>query len=153
MLKAKGLCQIIADRGCGLAGQLRRTGMWQNDRELVTTKASHDRLRTGSDQQPTRNFDQEQIADRMTKRVVDRLEPVEVEHCNGETAVARRMLLDRSIKRVQETTAIRKLGKRISLRHLLCFGFFLKRNRFSNSTPFTPCRDFDPGRYKLTNRQ
>ena len=63
----------------------------QDDYELVAAKARYDIAFTHTAAQPVRRFNQEAVAGRMTKRVIDDFEAVEVneEHCAFAVRAAR----------------------------------------------------------------
>jgi hypothetical protein len=61
--------------------------MRRNDREFVPAEPRDNRLWSGSNQEPPRDFHQEKIANRVTKGVIDRLEPIKIEHGDSESAI------------------------------------------------------------------
>ena len=64
-----------------------------------------------------RRFLEDLVADRMTERVIDRLEAVEIEHQQGERLAAALRAIERLLHALAEQRAVGKAGQFVMRRH------------------------------------
>jgi hypothetical protein len=81
-LDAERFVELVMEGERGSAGS-RQIGIVQQYRELVATQARHDVGRPNPAGEPLPHQGQQPVADVVPERVVDRLEPVAVDHEDG----------------------------------------------------------------------
>ena len=113
-----GLRQQVDNAGGNLFQPARIRGIADHDGELVTAEAAtqfvlgHDRL------QSFRDARQQLVADQVAKGIVDRLEPVEVDHQEGALGPPLRGIAQRFAEGLGHHHAVRQAGQGIEARHM-----------------------------------
>ena len=112
--------QATGDRGAGrFRVDVAVPPVWQQDRELVTTEPRHDVLRTEHVEQPRADLLQQPVSDVMAERVVDLLEPVQVQQHHRERLPALRRRPELLVDASAEQQPVRQPGQRVMLRLVL----------------------------------
>jgi hypothetical protein len=94
-------------------------GLLQNDHEFVAAEPRHDIARTQRTTQPAADLHQQHIAGIMAQRVVDDLEPVEVDEQQGKLPLIACGSIDRPAKHAVEHFPIRQIGQTVVRRQIL----------------------------------
>ena len=89
-----------------------RIAIRQHDHELVATQTSEDVARPNFPAQPLRQFDQQLVAGRMSERIVDVLEMIEIEE-HQRDAFPRGTAFDRLVDQLTQLRAVRQAGQHI----------------------------------------
>ncbi len=84
----EGLRQCLDDAAAQLLDRMVRRDMLDEDREFVATQPGHDVMMPDQRDQSRCHRDEQRVADRVAERVVDELEPVEVETQHRATIAA-----------------------------------------------------------------
>ena len=95
---------VLKDAAADCLGVARPPDTGNKDPELVPAKPRHKPAFTDGAQEARGCFLEKRVADRMAKCIVDRLEPIEVEHRDSERAAGG--IADRRFHRGDERAAI-----------------------------------------------
>src|SRR6202011_1821185 len=90
----------------------------QQDDELIAARPGDHVARVERLAQTRGDFTQDAVADAVTERVVDRLEPVEVDVEQGETAIVERRRFQYGVEALFEREAIRQAGQTVAMRRI-----------------------------------
>jgi hypothetical protein len=85
----------------------------ENDHELVAAEARHHIARPQREAQPVRHFEQEQVAGLVTQRIVDDLEPIEIDEQHRKTMIVALRGVDRLAQQRVEGFAVRQVGQAV----------------------------------------
>ncbi len=103
---------------CASAADLvRRLAMTADDRELVAAETRGEISGTGATAQPQTDELQQRVADRMPQRIVDVLEPVEIEPQHGKSLI-RPHAGDGLAQLFPEERPVRQIGELIVMRQM-----------------------------------
>ena len=94
-------------------------GLLQNDHEFVAAEPRHDIARTQRAAQPAADLHQQHVAGIVSQRVVDDLEPVEVDEQQRELPLIARGGIDRAAKHAVEHFPVRQVGQAVVRRQIL----------------------------------
>ena len=115
--------QRLAQYGEKLAGNaldlVALGGLLQNDHELVAAEPRHDIARTQRTAQPAADLHQQHVAGVVSQRVVDDLEPVEVDEQQRELPLVARGGIDRAAQHAVEHFPVRQIGQAVVRRQIL----------------------------------
>ena len=114
--------QRLAQYGKKLAGNALDLGtlggLLQNDHELVAAEPRHHVARTQRAAQPAADLHQQHVAGVMPQRVVDDLEPVEIDEQHGELPLVARGGIDRATQHAVEHFPVRQIGQAVVRRQI-----------------------------------
>ena len=94
-------------------------GLLQNDHELVAAEPRHDVARTQRAAQPAADLHQQHVAGVVAQRIVDDLEPVEIDEQQRKLPLVARGGLDRAAQHAVEHLAVGQTGQAVVRRQIL----------------------------------
>ena len=114
--------QRLAEHGQQLAGDALDLGtlggLLQNDDELVAAEPRHDVARTQRAAQPAADLHQQHVAGVVPQRIVDHLEPVEIDEQHRKLPLVARGGIDRVAQHAVEHFPVRQIGQAVVRRQI-----------------------------------
>ena len=149
MIDHVGFRQTVDHPFRQIADHARRARIADHDRKFVAAQTAHHLMVAHQRLQPRRNLREQLVAGHVAKRIVDRLEPVQIDHQQRTAPAPLRGITQRLAHRLGQLQAVGQLGQRVVARKI---GDLFRRIALLGDVRSDPAEPGEPAQFVAHGR-